>query len=261
MSRLMRGVLAVVVAAVLCASATAGPILFEDDFAVFDTATVWEPAVLPDCTGPCDSATPGILDGRTVVTLHSDLAPFERHGYQTQQTFSGSLPFARAEVTFQPITGSIDGMMDLWLYGVDTDNFVHIEIFGSLWGADRFVYSECNLGGSFEARASDTPGNDDDWAYDTWYRLVINAGQTQTTAALQADDGTPIWTTTYTGGMPELGNFKVAMAQVMGTPYDQCDAAVDHLVLTSEGDTAVPEPATLALVALGAVAALLKRRH
>lgn len=226
--------------------AAAGTLLY-DDFVTLDTTTVWEGATgVEGYGGTIDIAQPDTVDGRSCVYLESDLAPMERKGFWTQQTFP-TLDEAVAKLKFRTTSGSIDGLMELSLHDPATNQRLSISVFASHWGAHRNVYSVWDVGG-----VSGTHLEEYVWEYDQWYRFVIDSNATETTFLLLEDDDDVLYEHTVAIPISGLTDFKVALCQYMGTPYEKATAHVDELTLT-------PEPACLSLLVIGAIA-LLRRR-
>ena len=242
--------------------AAQGAMLFEEDFAEFDTERVWEP--FEAAAGHNAVGAPGeMVDGGDDTTFRSVLDDHQRKGFQTRRTFSTS-GHARAELEFRPTDG-LDGVMELMLVNPETLDFSFIQVFGGHFGADRIVRGFAGGNNGFESRINNTPAMDNSWQFGETYRFVIDAVADRTDIALETQAGDVIFEDSFDIGLNEIGDYKVVVSQAMGVPGqpEEVVASAENLTLENGGSSAVvmPEPTSLGLLSIAAGGMLLRRRR
>jgi hypothetical protein len=218
-------------------------IVFQDDFNTFDQ-TVWGSVsgTVPVSSGFPQIISANVFQGQTNLEMISLMQDYQLRGIETLTSFSNS--DISLTVNFMPLSGGIDGALQVWLISnIPGKNFI-MQVFGGDFGASRFVATE------FDAISPGRPSYRVSpfgiWNYNNWYTFKINATTDSLIASFLQGDQT-IYQTQYNMGLSDLGTeYSIALTQNMLIPGTPSLASVRVADVTLD---AVPEPTTVTMLA------------
>jgi hypothetical protein len=197
------------------------------------------------------------LGSDSVLRLNNSMAPHQRVGWSTSDTFSGAF---RYEVRFntlnQSSATSIDAFLEIGI--IDASDNTRYDItspYGGQFSSSRRFAAGSSIDNSFNHTFFN-------YQNDTWYRMVLEGDPgVNLRASLLSDTGTELAAFNLGHTSDAYGSgYRLFLSQALGFPFPgttfPVDVAVDYARLTL-----IPEPSSAALAVCGCALYYLRRRR